>query len=234
MAYHYSRARKQFNAELAVINSALRGAYSAKYPVGKVREFALCSAVILTSAKVETYVETLVADWGRSVLGNGLKTNDLPRHTRAFLLNEPSIEKIYRRLGFDANEANFLPALSQMLGSAIFQFAKDGEAVPAFQIRRVYADVKYPSPNNLRKLFRRLGIDRVFHALNAIAHRDVEALLTSFNDTRTEMAHNGMPVGLSVADIKAKIRDISLVVGYIDRLFYRHVCATTGSICWTS
>ena len=98
----------------------------------------------------------------------------------------------------------------------------------------MYSDVKYPSTKNLRKLFRRLGIDPVFDRLNAVAKRDVESLLTSFNDVRTEMAHQGMPIGMSVGDIKARINDISLVVGYIDRLFYSHVSKTTGVVCWTA
>jgi len=75
MPYHYSRARKQFAADLAVITNALGDAFSVKCSSIIVREFALCSAVVLTSAKVETYLETLVADWGRAVLSEGLKTD---------------------------------------------------------------------------------------------------------------------------------------------------------------
>jgi len=150
------------------------------------------------------------------------------------LLNDPAIEKIYKRFGFDENEASFLPALAKLLGSPHFQFSKDGEVIPAFQVMRFYTGVKYPSPKNLRRLFRRLGIDPLFSGLSAIAKRDVESLLTSFNDVRTEMAHEGMPVGLSVGDIKMRIKDIALVVGYIDRLFYNHVRKTTGPACWIS
>jgi hypothetical protein len=130
-----------------------------------VREFALCSAVILTSAKLETYLETLVADWGKAVVGRGLKMHKLSRHTRAFLLNEPAIEKIYRRYGYDHDEERFLPALALLLGARLFDFAKDREDIPAFDINRVYSGVKYPAPQNLRKLFRRLGIHPLFPQL---------------------------------------------------------------------
>jgi hypothetical protein len=234
MPYHYSRARKQFASDLATITYALSDAHSAKCSSGVVRELALCSAVVLTSAKVETYLETLVADWGKAVLDNGLKTDKLPPHTRAFLFNEPAIEKIYKRLGYDASEALFLPALAQLLGSRLFHFAKDDENIPVFPVGRIYSGVKYPSPQNLRKLFRRLGIDPLFPKLNTIARRDVEALLTSFNDIRTEMAHQGMPVGMSVGDVRARIKDVASVVGYLDRVFYSQVCSTSGSACWRS
>jgi hypothetical protein len=233
MPYHYSRARKQLIADLGTIKTVLSDAYSAKCSSVTVREFALCSAVVLTSAKVETYLETLVADWGKAVLAAGLKTDALHPHTRAFLLNEPSVESIYKKLGLDGNEGEFIPALARILGTPLFSFSKNGENIPPFQIARVYSNVKYPSPKNFRKLFRRLGIDPVFAKLNAIAKRDVESLLTSFNDVRTEMAHQGMPVGMTVGDIKARIKDVSLVVGYVDRLFYSQVCKTVGVHCWT-
>src|SRR4051794_9076141 len=101
MPYHYSRARKQFTSDLAAIITALDDAYSPRCSSRIVRELALCSAVVLTSAKVETYLETLVAAWGKAVLGGGLKTEKLPPQTRAFLLNEPAIEKIYKKFGYD-------------------------------------------------------------------------------------------------------------------------------------
>jgi hypothetical protein len=232
MPYHYSRARKQLIADLGTTRIALRDAYSAKCSSGVVREVALCGAVALASAKVETYLATLVADWGKAVLAAGLKTDSLHGNTRAFLLNEPGLEKVYKRLAFDGNEGDFILALAQLLGKPLFNFSKDGENIPPFPVARVFGDTKYPSPKNLSRLFKRLGISPVFDRLNALAKRDVESLLTSFNDIRTEMAHEGMPVGMSVGDVKKRINDIGLVVGYIDRLFYSHVCKTVGATCW--
>lgn len=233
MPYQYSRARKQFISDLVTIYAALRDAYSGQCSSSIVRGFALCSAVILTSAKVESYLETLVSDWGKAILSNSITTEKLPLHTRAFLLNDPAIETAYMKFGFQRNESEFLPEIGSMIGQPVLLFGKDGEHIPPFQVNRVYKDSKYPSPTNIRKLFRRCGIDSVFHKLNSIAKTDVEALITSFNDVRTEMAHEGMPPGLSVSDVRARIKGAASVVGYIDRLFYRQVCQTTGAVCWT-
>jgi hypothetical protein len=117
---------------------------------------------------------------------------------------------------------------------AQYEFAIDGRPLPAFSIASVYADRKYPSPKNLRRLFNRLGLPNIFALLNRLARRDTEALLTSFNDLRTEMAHSGMPVGLSSGDIRHRIKDVQLVVGCIDRTFYSHVCGPVGFQCWVS
>lgn len=233
MPYSYSGARKQYIAELAIISATLKDAFSAKHLARSVKEYALCSAVILTSAKVETYLETLVSDWCRAILANALLTDALPVNTRAFLLNHPAIESAYRKFAYRQDESEFLPDLGKLVGSNIFDFANNGQRVPAFQANRVYSDSKYPSPKNIKRLFRRCGIDPVFPKLNAIAKKDVENLITSFNDVRTEMAHEGMPVGLSASDVRARIADARSFVGYIDRLFYAHVLKTTGGACWT-
>jgi hypothetical protein len=233
MPYRSSRARKQFIADLRDISRTLDEAYSGKCSSVKVQEFALCSAVVLTSAKFEAYLEMLISDWGKAVVSNGVKTERLSRHTRAFLLNDPQIENAYRKLSFDQSESAFLPKIGRLVGTSVFQFATDGQVVPAFQVKRIYDGVKYPSPKNLCRLFRRCGIEPLFPALNKLAKRNVEALLVSFNDVRTEMAHVGMPIGLSAADIKTRINEVHSVVAYVDRVFHSHVCRTTGANCWS-
>lgn len=233
MPYRYSRARKQFIADVVAIDSTLRDAFSPKCTPRSVREYALCSAVILTSAKFETYLETLISDWCRALLANGLLTDSLPLSTRAFLLNDPVVESAYRRLVYRQDESEFLSEIGNLVGNPVFLFAKNGEPVPVFQARRVYSDSKYPSPRNLKRLFRRCGIEPIFSKLAAVAKKNVENLLTSFNDVRTEMAHQGMPIGLSASDVRARIADARSVVGYIDRVFYAHVQRTTGIVSWT-
>ncbi|WP_109488443.1 HEPN domain-containing protein [Occallatibacter savannae] len=233
MPYRYSRARKQFIADVGVVLTTLKDAFSPACTSTSVQNYALCSAVILTSAGFESYLETLVSDWCRALLANGINTDLLPLNTRAFLLNDPAIEGAYKKFILRQNESDFLPEIGGLVGNDIFLFAKNGEVIPAFQPRRLYSDCKYPSPNNIKRLFRRCGIDSVFAKLAAVAQKNVENLLTSFNDVRTEMAHDGMPVGLSATDVRARISDAKSVIGYIDRVFYAHVRKQTGEASWT-
>lgn len=234
MAYRVSRARKQFATEIRTIQSALREAHSSKCSSTRVREMALCSAVILCSAKLESYIEDLVSDWAKAVVAQGLTTDKLHNHTRSFLLNHPSVEAVYRRYLLDGDETELLKSLAGLFPSKHFSFAASGQAVPPFMAQRIYRDIKYPSPKNVVRLFNRCGIPVLFHALNSVAKKDVESLLISFNDIRTEMAHEGMPVGASAGDIKKHISNVIELVGYIDRIFYSHVAKTNGSSCWTT
>lgn len=234
MPYRYSGARKQYTVDVEAIASTLKEAFSPKCTSQPVKEYALCSAVILTSARFETYLETLVSDWCKAIVANRLSTDVLPLNTRAFLLNDPAIENAYKKFVYRQDESEFLPDIAALIGRTMFLFASNGQQVPPFHPGRVYSKSKYPSPDNIKRLFRRCGIDGVFARLNASAKRDVENLLTSFNDVRTEMAHEGMPVGLSATDVKARIAGVTSIVGYIDRLFYSHVVNTTGAVCWTA
>ena len=156
----------------------------------------------------------------------------LHRRTRAYLLNQPAIVTAYKRYIADEDEGAFLSRIENTIAQAHYDFALDGRGLPTFGAGVLYAGRKYPSPKNFRRLFDRFGIANVFGELNRIARRDTEALLTSFNDLRTELAHVGMPVGRSLGDIKQHIRDINLIVGYVDRMFYSTVCTSVGSNCW--
>jgi len=234
MAYVRSRARKQFELDLANILATIRAAYSPQCSSTSVREFALCSGVLLCSAKVESYLEDLLADWAKAVKSNGVTTDKVPRTVRAFLLGQQALTSAYRRFIAEEDEAVLLSRVEPFIGKPHFEIAIDGRPLPVFSGSVLYSDRKYPSPKNLKRLFGRFGIANVFNSMNRIARRDTEALLKSFNDLRTEMAHVGMPVGLSVTDIKKRIVDVQAVVGFVDRMFFEHVAKTVGRDCWTS
>ena len=234
MGYRRSRARKQFEGDIRRILATISEAYSKECSSTAVREFALCSGVLLSSAKLESYIEDLLADWGSSIRLQRVATDKLPRRARAFLLNQPAIAAAYRKYVAEDDEESLLSKLESSIGQGHYDFAIDGRTLPAFRPEMLYADRKYPSPKNLRRLFKRFGVVDFFSEMNRLSKRDIEALLTSFNDLRTELGHVGMPVGQSVNDIKQRIRDIKLVVAYVDRMFYSKVRSTVGSNCWIS
>ena len=85
-----------------------------------------------------------------------------------------------------------------------------------------------------KRLFNRFGFANIFSEFNRVASRDTKALLTSFNDLRVEMAHVGMPIGLTSGDIRQHITNIRSLVGYIDRVFYNHVGRSIRTNRWTT
>ncbi len=233
MAYKRSQARNRFESDVDTILQAVRIAHSNQCSVTVIREHVLCSAVVLCSARFEAYIEDLFGGWGAAIRAQGVTTERLPRTVRAFLLNQPSVVAAYRKFIVEEDEAHLLSRLEDLLAGTHYDLATDGIPLPAFSVASLYSDRKYPSPRNVKRLFNRFGFPNVFHVLNRVGKRDTEALLTSFNDLRTEMAHVGMPVGLSARDIKHRIKGLKIVVGCIDRTFYSHVCTSVGPACWT-
>src|SRR5579863_6235850 len=228
MPYRRSRARKRFDADTATLLSTVREAYSRRCPSSSVRQLALCSAVVLCSARLESYIEDLLGDWSRSLNAPHVTTDRLPKRTRAFLLSQAGVSAYRRYVCYD-DETHLLAKLEPLVGQLHYDLGIDGRAVPPFPLQSIYSDRKYPSPKNLRRLFNRLGVSNIFDDLNRVARRDTQALLTSFNDLRTELAHVGMPVGLTPDDIKAGIGNVRSLVGYIDRAFYSLVAKSIGA-----
>lgn len=233
MPYRRSRARKRFDTETVALLDTLKETFSSKCDSVKTRKIALCGAVLLCSAMIESYLEDLIGDWGNVLKTPFLTTDNLPRRMRAFLLKDPAIVEAYRRYICFQDEMELLRRLEALLGNALHEFAFDGRGIPAFPVSAVYKDRKYPSPKNLKRLFYRFDFNNIFDELGRLARRDVEAALTSFNDLRTEMAHGGMPVGLTKDDIKNRIREVRQIVGYVDRAFYSHVAKSIGAGTWT-
>jgi len=232
MPYTLSRARKQFDLEIRTILSTVRIAHSRQCISMPVREFALCSGILLGSARLETYLEDLILDWVMSIRRGNITTERLPKTIRAYLLFQSSLKDAYTNYLADGDEGALLNHLEGSLGQTHYEFALDGRSLPTFAPQTLYANRKYPSPHNLKRLFRRFGKKKVFDDLNRIGRRDIQAMLVSFNDIRTAMAHSGRPPGLAKDDIIEHIDNIRVVVSCLDKLFYELVCSTVGQSCW--
>jgi hypothetical protein len=232
MAYQRSRARKRFEVaatgHIAAVDEARRNTTASP----TVRDLAYCGAILLCSAAFESYIEDLLGDWGASVSIAGLNTNALPKRLRAFLLNHSAVLAAYKNYIADGDESSFLDRMEDQIGKAFYDLAADNRNLPRFSASLIYTDRKYPSPKNLQRLFGRFGINNIFQDMNRVAKRDTSAMLVSFNDLRTQMAHSGVPVGINARDIKNRIRDMNSVCGYVDRVFHGVVVQSVGPGCW--
>jgi hypothetical protein len=105
-------------------------------------------------------------------------------------------------------------------------------ALPAyFTGRDLHKETSYHSADNLRRLFRRAGIDNILGLLSGRLRRDVELLIEGFQSVRTALAHAAPPL-LTVADVETLLVDIKALVGAIDKVFYQHVMQHGGQACW--
>jgi hypothetical protein len=234
MPYTKSRARKIFETEVDQMISVIRDAYSSKNNSADVKVYVLSSAVMLCTAKLEVYLEDLVNDWVHRINSSNQKCKSLPSNLRAHCLNNGSVMSAYRQYIALNDEMTFLENIGNALSAKSYVIGVDDESVPKLNPKQIHSGKKYPSPDNVKQLFNRLGIDRIFQKVNTKAKADIKASLQSFNDIRTAVAHQGIPVGANDRDIKNRLREMKRVVLYIDKLFYVHVCKYTGSATWTT
>lgn len=235
MAYVYSRARKIYRSAVKDLLLSSREADTKSCTSARVQKLAHASAVIITSTKVESYLENLILDWGAAIGTGNFTVAALPKETRAFLLNGTGIRNAYRKLLLvEHGERDFLRLASAQIGpEGEYRFAVDATVIGAGHLRSIIQEVKYPSETNVKKLFSRCGLNDIFAACNAVAKRDVLPLHTSFSDLRTEIAHEGLPVGINGKDIRDRIQEISTLIGYFDRAFYKHSNSLFGPSAWT-
>ncbi|MEJ1973199.1 MAG: HEPN domain-containing protein [Lacunisphaera sp.] len=233
MPYSKSSARRDFEVELARQIAMIRSVGPTKIPNQDVRAYVLSSAVALCSVAMELYLETLVSTWITKVRAAGTLHNQFPKELRWFIVFQSILKGPAERFVALKDERTFLDTVTKAWGAPNWELLDDAKAIAATtQLSLVVARKRYPSPDNIKLVFRRLGIPNLFSQLNKTAKTDVEALLTSFNDVRNNFAHSGVLVGFSVRDIVKTVRNLDRIVNSIDRAFFKHVVATYGQACW--
>ena len=232
--YLKSRARQTFENEIGAVLRTVRQAFSANCPAPEVRVFVLSNAMLMGSAKLESYVEDLVSDWVTRVNAARLNSHAIPTALRSHFFSQQSVTASYQRFAVYGDEHALNTRVVGLLNSHQSRFLIDGQPLPLLNSGWILHERKYPSPDNWVVLFRRLGIAQVFHLLNAEAGRDVKLILTSYNDLRSALAHEGIPPGLSAQDIRLRLSDIGKLVSWLDRVFFRSLGRAGGIDVWTA
>jgi hypothetical protein len=112
-----------------------------------------------------------------------------------------------------------------------------GGAVPgALDSAAFLEKKKYPSPKNLPQLFRRLGVKQIWAVVSSAGRMNSELILTSLNDLRTGIAHEGMvPAGFGMTDFRMRIDQMSRFVAALDRGVSKYFCADMmDRVVWNS
>lgn len=231
MPYRLSRARREFESEVTQLVEDLRVAHKSAGVSSAVRSHVTCSCVLLCMARLEGYIQDVVSEWVRRLGRGATVAASLPATLRALYLHDGAIVSAYKHYLLSGDESRFLDAVSRTLGSSSLQLASDVAVVPFLEPKRATAK-KYPSPDNVKRLFARLGIPNVFQQLNMSSRSDLKNALQSFNDVRTAVAHDGVPPGSSYKDIKRQLLEMKQLVAHMDRLLYGHAVRYGGPGNW--
>lgn len=233
MPYSKSQARKAFDTEIDNMISVIRSTFSNATTSGDTRQYVLNCSVFLASAKMEVYFEDFIKSWVHKINGAHLTSAHLPNNLKALFLNQTFLNNAFKKLIVENSESHYIEAVSSQLANDYFHLTDVAKRLPTLDANKIYEKKKYPSPKNVKALFKRMGINNIFGELNRSAGANLEAVLESFNDIRTAVAHNGIPVGLNDTDVILKLQEIKQFINHMDRTLFRHVSANTTLATWT-
>jgi hypothetical protein len=233
MPYQKGKARLTFETDISRELLLLRRASASKVRDVDLRGYLLSSIIAKGSVALELYLEKIFSDWFSKIQSVPAKNRLISGQLRVFLLTHKHVNDHLLRFLAMKDEGIYLDAVGGSLGAPEWRMFDDAANVPNTDMMSVIENRRYPSPKNIRRVFRRIGIPNVFAQLNAAGRTDIEALIRSYNDVRNDFAHDGVIVGVNAADVRKKLRDLGRIVNAVDRVMHRFVYQTCGAAFWT-
>lgn len=230
MPYKKSRARLDFDTARTEICANLKLVDKAAPPIS---DYVKAAAIFLSHAELENYIDDIFSNYAAAIQVNILKGSQLPSELRSFLfLSKSNAASIYGKFLSDRSEKKLIKNFGVALSGHAGAIVNDNALVPKFTGQDIYSNHKYPSKDNLLKLFYRIGVDNLFHELNSHLRQDSESLLDSLSSLRTQLAHTAALPGISTKDIADRIKDAARFVGAIDRVMYKNLSSHFSSSLW--
>lgn len=231
MTYRRSRARCAFELQLDQSMKELRPLYRFAQGAGGTGATRLLGAYyVFAFAQLEIYVKSFVEDLLSTVDASTPPFEKWPDLMLGYFLHKTqSLGSDYRRFATSEDEGALLDQISKVArGLAAWS---GGGGVPApVQSVEFLEKKKYPSPKNLPQLFRRLGIKQIWTVVSAAGRMNSELILTSLNDLRTDIAHEGkVPPGFGMTDFRGRVDQMSRFVAALDRGVAGYFCSNVVS-----
>lgn len=238
MSYRCSRARKNFEAQLNIALLELTPLYRfAHKRAGGSRLLAVY--YVFAYSQFEVYLKSFVEDSINTLNSTTPAFDKWPDLMLGYLLHKSEeLAADYRRFSLDENEGAILEKLAKTARKIASWSAGTG-GMTAADASDFLDKKKYPSPKNLPQLFRRLGVKKVWDVIGRAGKMNGELILTSLNDLRTGIAHEGkVPPEFSLGDFRDRLAQMRRFVAALDRGVSEHFCAQmisrkawNGSMC---
>lgn len=225
MTYKRSRARREFESQIQLTRSELASLHRGAQSAGASGSRLLGAYYVFAFAQLEVYVRTLVEDSVQALYSTTPIPSRLPDLMVGYLLHKgEELGAEYRRYYTSEDEG----ALLDRVASTVRRAAAWEAGGPAIVLdAAAFLDKKkYPSPKNMPQLFRRLGIRRFWTVISAAGRFNAELTLTSLNDLRTAIAHDGaVPPGFGIQDFRDRLSKMEAFVAAVDRSVATHFCS---------
>lgn len=231
MSYRRTRARREFESQIDQVLLELPPLHRAAVSAGGGAGSRLLAAYyVYAFAQLEVYIRNFVEDSLSAISSTSPAFDKWPDQMMAYLLHKGErLGAEYRKFGISEDEGAILLKLAATARKIVAW--GDGGALPApVDASEFLEKKKYPSPKNLPQLFRRLGIHQIWAIVSAAGRMNSELILTSLNDLRTDIAHEGrVPPGFGLNDFRDRLDKMSRFVAALDRGVSKHFCGNIMS-----
>lgn len=185
---------------------------------------------VFAYAQFEVYVRSFVEDSFDALNALPPAFDRWPDLMLGYVLHRSeNLASDYRRFGSDEDEGAILKRVAQ-IARKVAAWSINGSGQITMNPSDFLEKKKYPSPKNLPQLFRRLGIEQIWAVIGRAGRMNGKLLLTSLNDLRTEIAHEGkVPPGFSLRDCKSRVEQMKRLVAALDRGILDHFCSCVMS-----
>lgn len=229
MTYRCSRARREFEAQLKQAVREMMPLYRVAIKCGGAHRL-LAAYYVFAFSQLEVYVKNFVEDSLATLNETGSKIDKLPDLMLGFLLHKSeNLAASYRRFSVNEDEGELLEKVAQT-ARKICSWSAGAESVAHLDASDFLEKKKYPSPKNIPQLFRRLGVKKIWAVIGKAGRMNGEMILTSLNDLRTDIAHEGrVPPGFTIGDFRDRLDQMCRFVAALDRGVATHFCSATIS-----
>lgn len=229
MSYRRSRARCEFESQLDQAVNELTPLYRFAVSGGSGSRL-LAAYYVFAFAQFEVYIKSFVEDSINALSASSPSFDKWPDLMMGYLLHKgANLGANYRKFSTSEDEGAILEQVAQTARKVATW--SGGGSMPAIIDAGAFLEKKkYPSPNNLPQLFRRLGIQQIWAVVSSRGHMNSKLVLTSLNDLRTGIAHEGrVPTGFNLADFKDRLSQMRRFVSALDRGVSAHFCQSALS-----
>jgi hypothetical protein len=234
MPYSNSRAKREFEVHIADIKRVLHQA-DAHGVAPDLRSYSVSAAIFLAHARFENYVSDLIDAGLLAICAHAPNVADLPGELRASTFaHSLNLPQLFANFLASKDETRLIAGIQAQFANSRLSLIEATAIAPAIRGREVIRTQRYPSEDNLEKVFLRFGIPKIFDTLTARLKTDSKLLLRGLSDKRTELAHNAMVPGTSVQDVVLELDKLKRLVGEIDRVAYSHISKHARDTRWQS
>lgn len=233
MSYSKSTARIDFDATADYLLEKAR--QTERIPLSimpnELKILVFQAVLVLLSSNVEEYHKHVIEDWFYQLKHQNAQMDKVPLNTRMLGLLKRTETGVKEYLFKKTNERTSIENFNKNR-STMSKFLNDAELFDMEHLHStVWGDKKYPSQENIKTLYNRIGIPNIFERLTAKAHKDYKPSLKSFTDIRESIAHTGSG-SVTYEDVKNQKNFICEFIYMLDKELYCHCCMISGSQYW--